>query len=167
MLCANCHEREATVHTTKISVDGASQTDLCAECAGPPVTANKSVQLREILELLKAGTFNPGLLMKKIIAQNFRYSPEAYEFVVQAFDACPGETQVSGHDLLKAIRELALQKFRQRAKAALADWKIFKTEDFGEIVFDLVEAGLLAKHFEFIREEFQAAFNFDSAFPEN
>jgi uncharacterized repeat protein (TIGR04138 family) len=73
---------------------------------------------------------------------------------------------VSAGVLLEAIRELALKKFGKRAKAALAEWKIFRTEDFGEIVFDLIDAELLSKQPEESKEDFKNGFNFDEAFPE-
>lgn len=42
---------------------------------------------------------------------------------------------------------------------------IFKCEDFGEIVFNLVDAGLMAKSAEDTKEDFQNGFDFDTAFP--
>src|SRR5215469_15061745 len=37
MLCAKCHEREATVHFTIIDGDHVTKRDFCEECAGPYV----------------------------------------------------------------------------------------------------------------------------------
>jgi uncharacterized repeat protein (TIGR04138 family) len=42
---------------------------------------------------------------------------------------------------------------------------IFKCEDFGEMVFNLVRAGLLAKQKTDSRADFQGGYDFDTAFP--
>jgi uncharacterized repeat protein (TIGR04138 family) len=41
---------------------------------------------------------------------------------------------------------------------------VTKTEDFGEIVFNLVEAGILGKTDADSREDFRDVFDFDDAF---
>ena len=63
------------------------------------------------------------------------------------------------------LRELAIESFGKRAKAWLNSWGIFKREDFGEVVFNLVKVGLLAKQAEDTKEAFQGGYNFDVAFP--
>jgi uncharacterized repeat protein (TIGR04138 family) len=95
-----------------------------------------------------------------------RYPIEAYEFVLEALDNFHKGTHVSARVLMEAIRELTLEKFGKRAKAALAEWKIFQTEDFGEIVFEMVDVELLCKNPEDSKEDFQNRFDFDEEFPE-
>ena len=78
----------------------------------------------------------------------------------------PGKSvHISGQKLLEALRELTIESFGKRAKATLNSWGIFKCEDFGEIVFNLVEAQLLAKSTDDDKAEFQNGFDFDTAFP--
>jgi uncharacterized repeat protein (TIGR04138 family) len=44
-------------------------------------------------------------------------------------------------------------------------WGIFKCEDFGEIVFNFIDAGLMTKSAEDDKKDFQNGFDFDTAFP--
>jgi uncharacterized repeat protein (TIGR04138 family) len=67
---------------------------------------------------------------------------------------------------LESIRGLAHEKFGKQAKTALTGWKIFRTDDFGEIVFEMVDAGFLAKTEDDSIEDFQNVYSFDEAFPE-
>lgn len=168
MLCAKCHEREATVHITKVEGDKVSKTDFCVECAKPEMGARRGIELGRMLELLKSGTNASGAIIMEAFGAGLKYPEEAYEFVREALDACQREKtrQVSGRELLESIRELAVQKFGKSAKQTLAGWKIFRTEDFGEIIFEMIDAGLLSKQSGDTKEEFQNGFDFDEAFPE-
>jgi len=47
----------------------------------------------------------------------------------------------------------------------LNSWGIFKGEDFGEIVFNLIEAGLPTKQAEDTKADFKGGYDFDTAFP--
>src|SRR5258707_10906034 len=79
-----------------------------------------------------------------------RYSRDAYFFVREALDhtqetiteAARGRVRhVTGQELLKGIRELALSKFGPMALMVFEEWGIHASEDFGEIVFNMVECG--------------------------
>jgi uncharacterized repeat protein (TIGR04138 family) len=170
MLCAKCQERDATVHFTIIDgSDGSSKrVDLCMECAAPEMGAQKGIELRELLGLLRRGEWTPGAMIKTAIGANGRYPLEAYEFVRKAIrehqQKEPGD--VSARELLQAIKGLALEKFGKGARKALAQWKIFRTEDFGEIVFEMVDAGVLSKNPDDSKEDFANGFGFEEAFPE-
>jgi uncharacterized repeat protein (TIGR04138 family) len=145
-----------------------SQIDLCVECAKPEMWERKGIELGRMLELLKSGTGASEAIMKEAFGGALKYPEEAYEFVREALDVCQGEKMghVSGCELLKSIRELAVQKFGKGAGQTLANWKIFRTEDFGEIIFEMIDAGLLSKQPGDTKEEFQNGFYFDEAFPE-
>src|SRR5689334_20490235 len=95
-----------------------------------------------------------------LAAQDRRYPVEAYHFVFEALDFVidrqdrqirrTGETaapdrHVSVLQLLDGLREYALDQFGPLARLVLERWNVYRTEDFGEIVFSLVEHRLLNK----------------------
>jgi uncharacterized repeat protein (TIGR04138 family) len=71
---------------------------------------------------------------------------------------------VSGQELLAGIREFALAEFGPMAKTVLNSWGITRTEDFGEIVFNMVEIGLLGRTDKDSREDFANGYDFEEAF---
>jgi len=50
------------------------------------------------------------------------------------------------------------------ALAVLQEWGIQRCEDFGEIVFNMVDNNLLAKTTEDSRDDFKGGYDFDQAF---
>jgi len=119
--------------------------------------------------------------LKAICQQDARYDMEAYLFLREALDYTsktldkprkgPGH-HVSGRELCEGFRDLALQSFGPLTLHVLNDWGIWRTEDIGELVFNLVEAGELGKTDEDTREDFANGFDFDDTFekpflPEN
>jgi len=54
--------------------------------------------------------------------------------------------------------------FGPLAPTVFRSWRVRRTEDFGEIVFNLVERGLLGKTEKDAREDFAGGFDFDQAF---
>ena len=92
--------------------------------------------------------------LAKIQAKDPRYHREAYLFVREALDhtqktigkdARGRIRHVTGQELLVGIREFALQQFGPMAKTVLEEWGIRCCQDFGEIVFNMIEVGWLAK----------------------
>ena len=71
---------------------------------------------------------------------------------------------VSGQQLCWGLRDLALEKWGLMASAVLRKWRIYSTEDFGRIVFALVEAGHLQKRPEDSFEDFKNVYDFHEAF---
>jgi uncharacterized repeat protein (TIGR04138 family) len=104
-----------------------------------------------------------------VLKKDPRYTLEAYRFVYEALDHTIqkiGERRhVTGRELLEGIRELAHRRFGPLAKTVFGCWNIRSTSDFGAIVFNLVEAGLMSKTEEDSRDDFQNGFDFDAAFP--
>jgi uncharacterized repeat protein (TIGR04138 family) len=58
----------------------------------------------------------------------------------------------------------ALQEFGPIAGTVLKTWGVTRTEDFGEIVFNLVNRGLLGKTDEDRKEDFSNGYDFRTAF---
>jgi len=106
--------------------------------------------------------------LDEVIAKDLRYKPEAYVFVHDALGhTCARLDQrrhVTGFELLIGIRDVALKRYGPLARAVLNSWGIKTTDDFGNIVFNLIEAGLLSKTEEDHIEDFHAVYDFDDAF---
>lgn len=102
-----------------------------------------------------------------------RYHEQAYFFLREALDFSlkamnkpaegPGR-HISGQELVEGIRQFALQEFGPLAKTVLAHWGIHRCEDFGELVFNLVEAGVLGKTEQDRKEDFAGGYDFETAF---
>ena len=108
-----------------------------------------------------------------IVQNDPRYDGDAYIFVKDALDYTvkslrkpsegPGR-HVSGTELLGGIRDYALQQFGPVTFRVLTSWGVRQTSDFGEIVFNMVEHGILGKTDEDTREDFSKGYDFEAAF---
>jgi len=107
-------------------------------------------------------------LLETILTRDPRYTVEAYAFVRAGLDftvrRLDKPRHVSGQELLAGIREFALAEFGPMTKTVLNGWGIRRTEDIGEIVFNMVESGLLGKTEKDSRADFANGYNFDEAF---
>jgi uncharacterized repeat protein (TIGR04138 family) len=107
-------------------------------------------------------------LMQRILDRDPRYKAEAYAFVRSGLDFTVRRKEtprhISGGELLDGIREFALEEFGPMSRTILAEWGITCTEDVGEIVFNMVETGLLGKTDEDSRADFAGGYDFDQAF---
>jgi uncharacterized repeat protein (TIGR04138 family) len=130
-------------------------------------------------------------MLDKLVAQDPRYHREAYIFLREALDftqkslgrshpeeappaaetkarkkPAPQEpvNHVSGQELLEGLRQHALQQFGPMALMVLNEWGIHRCEDFGELVFNMVDHRLLGKTDKDSREDFRAGYDFDDAF---
>lgn len=124
--------------------------------------------------------------LEQIRAKDPRYARNAYLFVREALDHTqksvikptregrggraekPAEglpvRHVTGQELLEGIRVYALEQFGPMVLTVFEDWGVHKCADFGEIVFNMVEIGLLAKTEKDSRKDFQTGYDFDEAF---
>jgi uncharacterized repeat protein (TIGR04138 family) len=116
-------------------------------------------------------SFEEGL--EQILAKDSRYQRDAYLFVREALDHTQrsivkenrGQMRhVSGQELLGGIREFALDQFGPMVITVLEEWGVRNCCDFGEIVFNMVEIGLLAKTDTDSRADFEGSYDFDDAF---
>jgi uncharacterized repeat protein (TIGR04138 family) len=115
--------------------------------------------------------------LDELVRRDPRYAYEAYEFVFLALAYTQkrlgrvppadgeGETEhhVRGPELLAGIRDLALQEFGLMARTVFRMWGINATADFGEIVFNLIDAGLMSKTAEDDRLDFHDVYDLDGA----
>ena len=112
-------------------------------------------------------------VIETIRAKDTRYGPDAYLFLREALDytskvlnkASEGPRRhVSGKELIDGIRAYALQEFGPLALTVLRSWGIRLTADFGEIVFNLVESGILGRTEQDRKEDFADGYDFYDAF---
>jgi uncharacterized repeat protein (TIGR04138 family) len=111
----------------------------------------------------------------EIVAQDARYDAEAYAFVREGLDftvkmlkknahGAPEHRHVSGQELLEGLRRYALEQFGPMSKTVLQHWGIRQCADFGELVFNMVEKGVLGKTDRDSREDFKGGYDFEEAF---
>lgn len=108
------------------------------------------------------------IIVEEIHAKDTRYKEDAYVFVMEALSYTQKKFKrskhVKGEEMLQGMRELLLKKFGPMTMTVLEHWGIKSTEDFGNIVFNLVENRVLSKTEEDNIEEFRDGYNFDEAF---
>ncbi|MDH3981671.1 MAG: hypothetical protein OES84_02085 [Kiritimatiellaceae bacterium] len=107
-------------------------------------------------------------LLDPILKKDLRYSAEAYIFVREGLDFTVRKLDkprhVSGQELLDGMREHALKEYGPVSKRVLSEWGINECVDFGNIVFNLVNEGLLGKTDEDTIEDFMGGYDFHEAF---
>ena len=74
------------------------------------------------------------------------------------------DRHVSGQQLCLGLRDYAIERYGILAPAVLEHWHIIRTEDFGRIVFAMIDAGLMSKTSADTLEAFRAVFDFGEAF---
>jgi uncharacterized repeat protein (TIGR04138 family) len=103
------------------------------------------------------------------------YPPAAFDFVreglahtvsmVHANAAGDDDSRhVSGQQLCLGLRDYAIRQYGMLAKTVLNRWGVNRTEDFGNIVFAMIDAGLMRKTDEDHVDDFRDVFDFDEAF---
>lgn len=112
------------------------------------------------------------------VATGTRYSPEAFNFLQEglgytselftdaqhASELDEFERHVTGQQLCMGLRDFAIEQFGILAPVVLRHWGIQKTEDFGAMVFHMVDIGLLKTSQQDSQEDFRSVFNFEEAF---
>ncbi|MCM8798651.1 MAG: hypothetical protein NC821_04220, partial [Candidatus Omnitrophica bacterium] len=108
--------------------------------------------------------------IRRIIKRDSRYKISAYEFLLQALfytqTRLNRQGHVTGKELLEGIKGYAVEQFGPLAETVLENWGVSSTEDLGEIVFNLVDEGLLKKTAEDSLEDFKGVYEIKSAFSE-
>lgn len=105
-----------------------------------------------------------------------RYARAAYFFLRQALDyslkmlhqRCELDktNHLSGKQLLNGIRLYAIDQYGPMARSVLEHWGVKKCEDFGNIVFNLVDSKVLGKTDKDSPEDFSKGYSFRTAFDE-
>lgn len=74
------------------------------------------------------------------------------------------ERHLTGQELCEAARHYALQQYGYMARTVLASWGVTRTDDFGELVFNMIEIGQMRKTRKDKREDFHGVYDFAEAF---
>ncbi len=123
---------------------------------------------------------SPQERFENLIRSDSRFHPEAYKFVYDALDFTvrnkysdaeeapvedsntnddsPPNQHVTGQDLLQGLRLFALEEFGCMAATVFDAWGVRRSEDFGEIVFNLVEHGLMGRQESDCKDDFAGGF---------
>jgi uncharacterized repeat protein (TIGR04138 family) len=109
--------------------------------------------------------------IEQMAAEDGRYHPQAFDFVYKALEhklRQLGERRhLTAEELLDGLRQLALERFGLLARTVLEQWGVSRTEDVGEMVYLLIEHGLLFKTEKDSKEEFKDVFDFRQAFDDS
>ncbi|MGD2069765.1 MAG: hypothetical protein PVI57_13925 [Gemmatimonadota bacterium] len=107
-------------------------------------------------------------ILARLRERNPRFHGKAYLFLLSALhhvlEGLEAPRHISGRELSRGVRDLALERFGPMARTVLEHWGIHATEDFGEIVFALIDCGILIKQEDDSRDDFRDVFDFEDAF---
>lgn len=110
-------------------------------------------------------------VLDQLRERNPRFQAEAYLFLLSALhtimESLERPRHISGSELVEGVRTLALERFGLLARTVLEHWGIHSTDDLGEIVFALVDCGVLTKQEGDTREDFSEVFDFEEVFERN
>ena len=103
-----------------------------------------------------------------------RFSRHAYYFVLDALDytmthlgreqLTGEERHVGGRELLSGLKEYASEQFGPMAALVFERWGVRRSGDFGEIVFNLIDAELLSRRPSDSRLDFVDGIDFRETF---
>jgi uncharacterized repeat protein (TIGR04138 family) len=112
--------------------------------------------------------------IEEILLANGHYPPEAFAFVQRGLaftverlgrqDKPEGQRHVTGEELCDGLRDLAVRDWGHMARLVLSNLNIRKTEDFGRMVFYLIDNKLMQKQPEDTIEDFADVYDFVEAF---
>jgi uncharacterized repeat protein (TIGR04138 family) len=106
--------------------------------------------------------------LAEIRRRDGKFNERAYVFVLAALEFAqtklPARRHLTGVELAWACRDFALEQFGMLAATVLAHWGINSTEDFGQIVFLLIDVGLLARQPTDRLEDFERVYDFAEVF---
>lgn len=107
-------------------------------------------------------------VLDQLRARYPRYHPTAYLFILAALhhviERLPEPRHISGRELAEGVRDLALERFGPMSRTVLEHWGINSTRDLGDIVFALVDCGILLRQEEDSIEDFEDVFDFEEVF---
>jgi len=106
--------------------------------------------------------------LAEIRRRDGKYNERAYVFVLAALEFAqtrlPARRHLTGPELAWACRDFALAQFGMLAATVLTHWGITTTEDLGQIVFLLIDVGLLARQPADRLEDFERVYDFAEVF---
>jgi uncharacterized repeat protein (TIGR04138 family) len=111
--------------------------------------------------------------LDSILATDSRYHRDAYLFLRDALDFTTKQQKkikgtavrhVTGPELLDGVRLYALKEFGPMVVTVFDSWGIHSCEDFGHMVFNLINAGIFGKTERDSIEDFKNVYDFEEVF---
>lgn len=109
-----------------------------------------------------------------IVERTPRYDRDAYYFLRDALDytvkvrkkarEASGTGHVSGQQLLEGVRQYAIKEFGPMVVTVLEYWGVRRCEDFGEMVYNLINIGVFGKTDTDSIDDFKGGYSFKEAF---
>jgi uncharacterized repeat protein (TIGR04138 family) len=107
-------------------------------------------------------------IMERLRTRYPMYHETAYLFILAALHYTIerlGEARhITGRELAAGCRDLAIERYGPMARSVLEYWGLRGTRDFGEIVFALVDLGILVAQPGDSLDDFDGVFCFAEAF---
>ncbi|MEO1009494.1 MAG: Minf_1886 family protein [Planctomycetota bacterium] len=102
----------------------------------------------------------------------FQFVREGLAHTVAGFDASrdgpvpadDGTRHVTGQELCVGLRSYAVERYGLLARTVLRKWGVTTTEDFGKIVYAMVDAGLMRTSDQDSLDDFRGVYDFGEAF---
>jgi len=111
--------------------------------------------------------------LRKILSSDERYGRAAYYFAFLALEYTLRQLlnlpenkrrHVSAPELLNGMRQLAVEQYGFLARHVWESWGVYETEDWGNVIYNLIAGGLMSENDEDSREDFVSVYDFDEAF---
>jgi uncharacterized repeat protein (TIGR04138 family) len=111
--------------------------------------------------------------LDSIVVSDSRYQRDAYVFLRDSLDFTTKQQKkvkgatvrhVTGPELLGGVRQYALKEFGPLVMTVFDNWGIHSCEDVGNMVFNLIGAGIFGKTEEDSIEDFKNVYDFEEAF---
>ncbi len=77
------------------------------------------------------------------------------------------DRHISGQQLCLGLRDFAIDQYGYLAPLVLEQWNVRRTDDFGRIVFAMIEAGLMSKTDQDSLDDFRLVYDFAEAFSQD
>jgi uncharacterized repeat protein (TIGR04138 family) len=103
----------------------------------------------------------------EFVREGLRFTADRLHGSAEDPDQQPEERRhVSGQQLCLGLRDLAVQRYGMLARTVLGRWGISKTDDFGTLVFAMIDRQELRASENDSFEDFKGVFDFAEAFVE-
>ena len=97
------------------------------------------------------------------------YADDNEELGEYTYELSPGENSraasqerhLTGQQLCESIRLYAINQFGYMARVVLKNWGIMETSDFGDIVYNMIDVGIMKKSPLDHRNHFDSVYTFD------
>lgn len=116
----------------------------------------------------------------KALTERGPYPIEAYHFIREGLEYSVGRVQagvrdghgseipegnhVTGQQLCMGLLDFAIVRYGMLAPAVLERWRIHRTDDFGRMVFAMIDVGIMAKTPSDSIEDFRSVYDFAEVF---